>query len=130
MLSINRLVAARYRHPLREFTFTLYIYIVLTSDHPFFQATTSTKNVEVPRPLRKTSLSYFQSLLVTRLWDTIRTFPILSFQSSPLSFEDGLVLLATSPNRGRLIASTRSRARNLSQIRYSASSIFATGCSY
>ena len=74
-------------------------------------------------------LSYFKSLLVTRLWDTIPTFPILYFQSSPLSFEDGLVLLGTS-DRVRLIASTRSRARNLSQKRYSGSSIFATGCSY
>ena len=63
---------------------------------------------------RKNNLSCFKSLLVTGLRDIILT-SLLPFKVVPLSFEHGLVLLATLIRGGGKITSTRSWTGHLCQ---------------
>ena len=92
------------------------------------RATTSCKNVKtLPR---KTDLSYFKSLLVTRLWDIHSPPSSPPFRVVPPSFEHGLVLLATLIRGGEGITSTRSWTGHLSQNMVQCLKYFATVCSY
>ena len=91
---------------------------------PLVTTTTSCKNVETLR--RKSSLSYLKSLLVTRLWEIIISSPSPPSKIVPLSFEHGLVLLATLIRRGG-----GSQAQDHGQAirpKLVSQSVFATGC--